>query len=538
MTYRDPNVVYSPLVLDPDEVAPQGWNYIRPQPQQQPFRPFGGQQPAQLPVPRPPQLQPPNSNGMMQPNFRPRQQPQQPLQPQPGFRPGPFSLGEAQNSYFKHRLNPNTPSYATPEAPDVGSADPTGMMGMPPRGFQAPQQRSRHPGYQFDDNIEAAIAQAAQEYNIPLPMMRAMARIESGGNPAAVTGSYRGLYQLSRTEGRGDLMDPVNNARYAAQNFRAQIDAFKAKYGREPTAAEIYLQHQQGVGGAAAHMANPDELAWKNMHSTGEGRQKGENWAKRAIWGNVPTDVRDRYPGGVESLTSRDFMQIWEDKMRRFGGYGDEGPPQASSVRGGMAQQPPKGQFAVPTEEDLSYLEQNPDAMDKFEKRFGPVDKYFDVEEAADTSEYQPNEYDAAILASGLDGAMLGGGDEVVPWIMSQIPGRGSYEDERALYQRLTGKLAARNPGIDTGVRLGAGILAPLGVAGKTAKYLFGNPLTKPGTLKTLAGLMGSGAAVGGVAGYNEGEGGPLDESRFAGAAQGAGTGAVIGPLIGGAARR
>jgi hypothetical protein len=68
------------------------------------------------------------------------------------------------------------------------------------------------------------------------------------------------------------------------------------------------------------HMANPDWPAWLNMYLTDEGRQRGPGWACRAIWGNVPTDQRAQFPGGVGSITSRQFMDMWATKMARFGG--------------------------------------------------------------------------------------------------------------------------------------------------------------------------------------------------------------------------
>ena len=158
-------------------------------------------------------------------------------------------------------------------------------------------------------------------------MLRSFMGIESGGNPYARTGSYKGLFQLSDSEfakyGGGNVYDPEDNTRAAAAKLAAERDAFKAQYGREPTATDLYLTHQQGSGGYAAHTANPSAPAWQNMYSTAEGQQKGPEWAKKAIWGNVPEDVRHKYPGGVESMTSQQFMDLWRDKVKRFGGGGE-----------------------------------------------------------------------------------------------------------------------------------------------------------------------------------------------------------------------
>jgi hypothetical protein len=148
--------------------------------------------------------------------------------------------------------------------------------------------------------------------------MRRIAYIESSGDPKNITGSYKGLFQLSASEfqkyGDGDIFDPRDNARAAAFKLLDEVLGFIEQYGRKPTPTEIYLTHQQGVGGLANHLANPNGLAWQNMAATGEGRQKGEGWARRAIWGNVPSDVQWQF-GSVDNLTSAQFIDIWSRRV-------------------------------------------------------------------------------------------------------------------------------------------------------------------------------------------------------------------------------
>jgi hypothetical protein len=50
------------------------------------------------------------------------------------------------------------------------------------------------------------------------------------------------------------------------------------------------------------------------MLGTGEGRQKGEGWAKAAVWGNVPSDMRPMF-GSVDNLTSKEFIAVWMHKL-------------------------------------------------------------------------------------------------------------------------------------------------------------------------------------------------------------------------------
>ena len=183
---------------------------------------------------------------------------------------------------------------------------------------------SFEPTRRFSENVNNAINNAAQEHELDPGMLEVFVRIESGGNPNARTGSYKGLFQLSSSEfkkyGDGDIYDPVANANAGAAKLAAEAILFEDKHGRAATPLDLYMQHQQGIAGYEAHMANPDAPAWENMASTGEGKQKGDKWAKKAIWGNIPTDVRKQFPDGVESVSSADFVEVWRNKVERFGG--------------------------------------------------------------------------------------------------------------------------------------------------------------------------------------------------------------------------
>lgn len=659
-----------------------------------------------------------------------------------------------------------------------------------------------------DPRSYEVIQQMADEYNLNPDFLHAIMHIESSGNPGAVTGSYRGLFQLSQREGRGDLLDPYNNGREAGKVFVAQIRAFRAKHGRDPTPGEIYLIHQQGPGGAAAHVSNPDELAWKNMYSTAEGQSKGPEWAKRAIWGNVPSDIRDRFPGGVDTITSRDFIAIWEEKVRRRGGYGPKGTggvwrdgnaesappyfPQGGGVGGsgppvrrpasrgpryiespqeptagpqvparpaprkpyfpqgggmggsgppverrpapqpytsgiptpinipgpdpdrpesltkpyhwdrtpaaerpefrgmkigpragraglsgtsalmkkmhemypdtyftginddyhrlkqkpdgsgpffrednkhrnglGLDLGPPPGvsprQFIAgmtkhltdlgfkegqdfwfnnefetdskgktgphihfqwqnqdaanryaklqgvpdpvmgvrpdetpmaesprqvqptrpvqassvprgssrpqPTEEDLQWVEQHPEDIPKFEKQFGPIKQYFQTEDVPDSRPMTTwQEKVGGTAASFLDSLLLGAGDEVIPAVMSVLPGRGTYDEEQKHYRNTETRMT-NHPWLDIPARIAGGVVAPVGLGGRAAKALVSNPFVKPGAIKQAAKLAGTGAAIGGTVGFNEGEGGFAN--RLRNVPGNAAAGAVLAPVIG-----
>jgi hypothetical protein len=164
------------------------------------------------------------------------------------------------------------------------------------------------------------INSAAKSNNLDPDLLARIVRIESGNNPYARTGSYHGLLQLNQPEFKrynptGDIYDPAANLNAGAAKLAGEIATFRQNYGREPTPTDIYMTHQQGQGGYAAHSANPNGAAWMNMASTAEGRQKGENWAKAAIWGNIPDDIKAQFPGGVNTVTSQDFVNTWRQKV-------------------------------------------------------------------------------------------------------------------------------------------------------------------------------------------------------------------------------
>ena len=173
-----------------------------------------------------------------------------------------------------------------------------------------------------DDNIRAEIEQAALLFDVDVQMMKAFAEIESGYNPRAKTGKYKCLFQLSDWEfakyWQGDIYDIRDCSIAAARKFATEAAEFEKDVGREVTAAELYCIHQQGYQGCAFHYAAPQQLAWKNMYLTSEGQEKGKAWAREAIWGNVPWDLKNKFKGGVEALTSGQFIALWTERVNRF----------------------------------------------------------------------------------------------------------------------------------------------------------------------------------------------------------------------------
>lgn len=185
-------------------------------------------------------------------------------------------------------------------------------------------------GGSFAPTTSNAIGSVASRYGISPTDLTRVVQIESGGNPRAQTGSYKGLMQLSQSEfekykPRADasIWNPSDNLEAGAAKMRAESAQFEKNFGRPATGFDSYMIHQQGLAGYSTHLANPEAPAWQNMLSTGEGRQKGQGWARAAIWGNIPNQYKASF-GSVDNVTSRDFINMWAAKygggQPEFGG--------------------------------------------------------------------------------------------------------------------------------------------------------------------------------------------------------------------------
>ncbi|MBB4858136.1 hypothetical protein HNO88_001450 [Novosphingobium chloroacetimidivorans] len=138
--------------------------------------------------------------------------------------------------------------------------------------------------------VRAAIARAAQATGVDFNYLLAQAKIESSLNPSARAGtsSAAGLYQFTNgtwlqtldrhgaEHGLGWAGDAISGGRITDPNVRAQIMALRydanasalmagelaadnraelaTALGREPDAAELYLGHFLGIGGATSFL--------------------------------------------------------------------------------------------------------------------------------------------------------------------------------------------------------------------------------------------------------------------------------------------
>jgi hypothetical protein len=165
------------------------------------------------------------------------------------------------------------------------------------------------------------IRRVSDAFGLDFVFMRAVAKIESDFDPKQRTGSYIGLFQLSEHEfekyGSGNIADPRDNAVAAAYKFAVEAKLFELDTHKKATLSDIYLIHQQGLQGAAEHVSHPKRIAWESMCATDEGREKGEKWCKRAIWGNTLPTIKHIWKS-VTKLTSGAFVAMWQQRVDHF----------------------------------------------------------------------------------------------------------------------------------------------------------------------------------------------------------------------------
>jgi len=162
------------------------------------------------------------------------------------------------------------------------------------------------------------VRRAARAFGLDVTLMEAVAKIESDFDPKQRTGSYIGLFQLSKYEfnsyGSGEITNARDNAIAGVYKFAIAAKLFELQTHVQATPAYLYLIHQQGTQGAAEHVGRPDRIAWESMCATDEGKVKGERWCKRAIWQNTLPEVKKAW-GSVEKLTSAAFVEMWRNRV-------------------------------------------------------------------------------------------------------------------------------------------------------------------------------------------------------------------------------
>lgn len=174
-------------------------------------------------------------------------------------------------------------------------------------------------------DVDGIITSTAEKYGIKPNDFRKLAQVESNFNPKAVspTGA-KGLTQFTSGTWKqygngGDPFDAAANTDAAARLWTDNANGLRQGLGREPTAGEVYLAHQQGLGGALALLKNPS-----------------------APVGSVVNPKHVTVNGGNLNMTAGEFANKWTSKFDNGAGVT---PPDGFGARfsgtgGGILQQP------------------------------------------------------------------------------------------------------------------------------------------------------------------------------------------------------
>lgn len=168
-----------------------------------------------------------------------------------------------------------------------------------------------------------------QQYGLPQGYLGRTAHIESRGNPNAKnpSSSAGGLFQFidgtARQYGLADRFDPKAATDAAGRLAMDNANILRRGLSREPSAAELYLAHQQGAGGAMKLLSNPNARA-----------------------ADIVGEKAVRLNGGDPNMTAGQFAGLWLNKFGQQQGQSGGQPTQVARAQdgqpiqaGGVAQQ-------------------------------------------------------------------------------------------------------------------------------------------------------------------------------------------------------
>jgi hypothetical protein len=160
-------------------------------------------------------------------------------------------------------------------------------------------------------SISDIINSSASQFGVSSSFLNTLSQIESGGNPNANNGVAFGLFQFTQSTGAQygitDFFDPQQSANAAAQLARNNYNSLSTVLGQAPADWQLYLAHQQGLGGATALFgADPNQSAAQALADYGV----SPSVAVKSITGNLGSD----FQGNKNTATVGQFLSYWENK--------------------------------------------------------------------------------------------------------------------------------------------------------------------------------------------------------------------------------
>ena len=153
------------------------------------------------------------------------------------------------------------------------------------------------PGRKYDaSTFTPELEKLTGKYNLPEGYLVTTGMLESKLNPLAKNpdSSAAGMFQFTTDVAASykvDVNDWKSSADGAARLARDNFNTLTQMLGREPTAAELYLAHQQGATGAANLLKSPTKLA-----------------------SDIVGSDAVKLNGGKLDMTADEFSKTWIDK--------------------------------------------------------------------------------------------------------------------------------------------------------------------------------------------------------------------------------
>lgn len=169
-------------------------------------------------------------------------------------------------------------------------------------------------------NIMEYLREVEQKYGLPQGYLARVRQIESRNgqdtyNPkSGAAGDFQFIPSTAKAYNLSDPYDLYQSADAAGRFARDNANVLRNKIGRDPSAGELYLAHQQGAGGATKLLTNPDApagqllgtkaVAWNGGDPNAPASQFASKWMAKFSDGSTPAVPQSQANSTVTPDTS------------------------------------------------------------------------------------------------------------------------------------------------------------------------------------------------------------------------------------------
>ena len=257
---------------------------------------------------------------------------------------GEKTQAEEQDIAINEKLNPQTSAWAFKDPDKLKELQEQGLVDKPSVGQTENQTNKNTPERSIRNadakpnihgerqDIQQIVVDEFTKHGFNPRMGLALVSIESSFDPEVCNGSYCGLMQVGNFSNyqkaygftKDTIKDPVTNLEAGIKIMKENINYFKSKkgMGREPTPGEVYLMHQQGMGGGVALLKNENELAHKVLAKYAPKKYQTQEEKEAYAIGNIRANLPKNLKAQASTMTAKDFANYWINKMEeRYNRY-------------------------------------------------------------------------------------------------------------------------------------------------------------------------------------------------------------------------